>query len=100
MEDPTENLEYYNQEMQDCAESYCSYVNEQIEEAKKHCPDSQVLIEQRLDFSRWVENGFGTGDCVIIADDVLQVIDYISSVLMPSTRKPDSAAGNTAGRRT
>ena len=73
---PTENLSYYDQEMQDCAESYCSFVLEQIEEAKKHCPDPQVLIEQRLDFSRWVENGFGTGDCVIVADDVLQIIDY------------------------
>ena len=34
------------------------------------------MIEQRLDFSRWVENGFGTGDCVIVADEVLQIIDY------------------------
>lgn len=76
VKDLTEDLTYYDQEMQDCAESYCSYVNEQIEEAKKHCSDLQVLIEQRLDFSRWVENGFGTVDCVIVADDVLQVIDY------------------------
>lgn len=74
--DPTENLTYYDQEMRDCAENYCTYVNEQIEAAKKHCPDPQVLIEQRLDFSRWVENGFGTGDCVIVADETLQVIDY------------------------
>ena len=34
------------------------------------------MIEQRLDFSRWVENGFGTGDCVIVADEILQIIDY------------------------
>ena len=74
--DPTENLTYYDQEMRDCAENYCTYVNEQIEAAKKHCPDPQVLIEQRLDFSRWVEDGFGTGDCVIVADETLQVIDY------------------------
>lgn len=73
---PTKDLEYHDQEMQDCAESYCTYVNEQIEEAKMHCADPQILIEQRLDFSRWVENGFGTGDCVIVSDDVLQVIDY------------------------
>ena len=72
MEDPTENLEYYDQEMQDCAESYRDYVTEQIEAAKQHCEDPQVLIEQRLDFSRWVENGFGTGDCVIVADEVLK----------------------------
>ncbi len=76
VEDPTENLTYYDQEMQDCAESYRDYVTEQIEAAKQHCPDPQVLIEQRLDFSRWVENGFGTGDCVIVADEVLQIIDY------------------------
>ena len=90
VEDPTENLEYYDQEMQDCAESYCSYVNEQVEEAKKHCPDPQVLIEQRLDFSRWVENGFGTGDCVIVADEVLQVIDYKHGlgVLVSAERNP------------
>ena len=36
--DPTENLTYYDQEMQDCAESYRDYVTEQIEAAKKHCP--------------------------------------------------------------
>lgn len=76
VQDPTENLEYYDQEMQDCAEGYAGYVAEQVEAAKQHCPDPQVLIEQRLDFSRWVENGFGTGDCVIVADDILQIIDY------------------------
>ena len=46
--DPTENLTYYDQEMQDCAESYRDYVTEQIEAAKKRCPDPQILIEQRL----------------------------------------------------
>lgn len=25
-EDPTDNLDYYNNEMENCAESYCSYV--------------------------------------------------------------------------
>lgn len=76
VKDPTEDLGYYDSEMQECAESYRDYVMEQIEEAKKHCPDPQVMIEQRLDFSRWVEQGFGTGDCVIVADDVLHIIDY------------------------
>lgn len=74
--DPTENLTYYNGEMQNCAEEYCSFVLEQYEKAKTYCCDPLVFIEQRLDFSRYVENGFGTGDCVIIADEVLQIIDY------------------------
>ena len=74
--DPTDNLTYYDAEMQNCAEEYRNYVLEQIEAAKEFCKDPQVMIEQRLDFSRWVENGFGTGDCVIVADQVLQIIDY------------------------
>lgn len=74
--DPTENLEYYDAEMQYCAEEYRNFVLEQIVAAKNYCDDPQVLIEQRLDFSRWVEKGFGTGDCVIVADEQLHIIDY------------------------
>ena len=47
-----------------------------VEEAKKTCRDPVVLIEQRLDFSRFVEEGFATGDCVIIVDGTLYIIDY------------------------
>ena len=75
-ENPTENLTFYDQEMEECAQGYAAYVMEQVEKAKQTCSDPVVLIEQRLDFSRWVEEGFGTGDCVIVADDVLQIIDY------------------------
>lgn len=35
-----------------------------------------TLLEQRVDFSPWVPDGFGTCDCVIIQDDTLTVIDY------------------------
>ena len=75
-ENPTSHLSFYSDEMQSCAEEYCSYVMEQYEKAKNYCKDPVMFIEQKLDFSRWVENGFGTGDCVIIADEVLHIIDY------------------------
>src|SRR5574344_139256 len=74
--DPTENLTWFNEEMSDCATGYADYVMEQVEAAKQTCADPVVLIEQRVDFSRWVESGFGTADCIIIADGTLQVIDY------------------------
>lgn len=74
--DPTENLTWFNEEMSDCANGYAAYVLEQVETAKQSCTDPVVLIEQRVDFSRWVESGFGTADCIIIADGTLQVIDY------------------------
>lgn len=68
---PTESLEFYDLEMEDCTDSYAQYIAEQI--AKYDSP--AVMVEQCLDFSRYVPDGFGTGDCVIIADDVLTVID-------------------------
>ena len=75
-ENPTGHLSFYSDEMQSFAEEYCSDVMEQYEKAKSYCKDPVMFIEQKLDFSRWVENGFGTGDCVIIADEVLHIIDY------------------------
>ena len=68
--------DYDCDEMEECTDDYVSFAMEQIEKAKQSCSDPVVMIEQRLDFSRWVENGFGTGDCVIVADEVLQIIDY------------------------
>lgn len=74
--DPTENLTWFNEEMEECATGYAVYVLEQVEAAKQTCADPIVLIEQQVDFSRWVQDGFGTADCIIIADGTLQIIDY------------------------
>lgn len=74
--DPTENLTWYNEEMNECAEGYAFYILELVEKAKQTCSDPVVLIEQRVDFSRWVPEGFGTADCIVIADGVMNVVDY------------------------
>ena len=74
--DPVEDLTYYDAEMQEAAESYAAFVMEQVAEAKKLCKDPLVCVEQTLDFSKWVEHGFGTGDAVIVADDLLHIIDF------------------------
>lgn len=93
--DPTESLTYYDAEMQNCAGEYRNYVLEQIEAAKEFCKDPQVMIEQRLDFSRWVENGFGTGDCVIVADEELQIIDYKHGLGVLVSAGDDEHGGNS-----
>lgn len=74
--DPTEHLTWYNEEMLDCANGYASYILELVEAAKETCADPVVLIEQRVDFSRWLEQGFGTSDAIIISDGTLHVVDY------------------------
>ena len=73
---PTETLSFYSEEMEQCACDYAAYVMELVAEAKETCKDPVVLVEQRLDFSRFVQEGFGTGDCVIIADGTLYIVDY------------------------
>ena len=65
----------YDKEMQDYIEDYANRVWETVNEVKAACPDALVLFEQQLDFSDYVPDGFGTGDVVIVADDLVNVID-------------------------
>ena len=67
---------YDSDEMDNYTDGYVEFVLEVIEQAKQACSDPLILIEQRLDFSKYVPDGFGTGDCVIIADGTLHIIDF------------------------
>ena len=64
-----------NQELRDYVNTAVEYAIERITDARVRCPDPIILVEQRLDFSRWVPEGFGTGDLVIITDDLVEVMD-------------------------
>ena len=68
-------LEWYSQEMEDSATDYVAYILELLSEVKKTCKNPMVLIEQRLDFSRYVQEGFGTGDCVIVSNGYIHIVD-------------------------
>ncbi len=87
---PSETLDFFDTEMDECTDQYCSYVLEQLAEAQKLCSDPKVLVEQRLDFSKWVPDGFGTGDCLIVADKVLHIIDlkYGLGILVDARENP------------
>ena len=76
VDDPIENLSWYNEEMEECAQGYAAYVVELLETAKQTCTDPVVMIEQRVNFSRWVKEGFGTADCIVIADGIMNICDY------------------------
>lgn len=62
--------------LEDCDAGYAAYVSELLETAKQTCADQVILIEQRVDFSRWVQDGFGTADCIVIADSEMNIVDY------------------------
>ena len=72
--DIRENLDYYNEEMEDCTEEYRNYINELLAENNGRKP--LMFVEQRVDFSRFVKEGFGTSDCIIIDNDTIYIIDF------------------------
>lgn len=57
-------------------DDYTSYVMEQYAKAKKYSNDPLIRVELKLDFSQYVPEGFGTGDCVIVSDHLLHIIDF------------------------
>ena len=63
-------------DMEQATDSYCDIVLEKYLSAKEADPGAQLYLEQRLDYSAWVPSGFGTGDCIIVSDSLLEVCDY------------------------
>lgn len=82
--------DWIDPEMDQLTDDYVAFIQERLREVGKRCADPVVLIEQRLDFSHIVPGGFGTGDCVIIAEPTLQIIDlkYGQGVLVEAEHNP------------
>ena len=56
-------------------EIYSTYCLEKFNEFKTKDKQSIMDIEQKLDYSMYAPKGFGTGDCVIVGDNRIEVID-------------------------
>lgn len=67
---------YDSDEMDAYTDDYAAFALEQVAQARLSCSDPIVLIEQKLDFSNYVRDGFGTGDFVLIADKMLHIVDF------------------------
>jgi len=79
-----------NDEMEMHTDDYADFVMEQVVKQRRRDPDTQVLIEERLDFSCFVPDGFGTGDCLIVSKGRLHIIDfkYGQGVLVEAEENP------------
>lgn len=64
----------YQDEMLKHAEAYLETVSGIVHSYGNTKP--YIALEKQLDYSEYVPEGFGTGDCVIIGGDQLIVIDY------------------------
>ena len=86
-------LDDYSTEMVEAVNRYVDICEEKVNEDRARSSDAEVMVEAKLDFSRWVPEGFGTGDMVIVADGILEVID-----LKYGKGVPVSAVENTQMR--
>lgn len=69
--------EFFDQEFDEFCDEYVCWVLEKIEALRNQhgAKNVTVMLEQRLRFDRWVPEGFGTGDVVIIVPGRIIVID-------------------------
>lgn len=63
-------------EMERYTNDYRDFVQERLSEAQKRTKDAKLLVEERLDYSEYAPEGFGTGDALILADQSIEVIDF------------------------
>lgn len=65
----------YSKDMTDYVARYIETCMERYNTAKAKTPDAEAMVEQHLDFSKWVPDGFGTGDFVTVADGTMEICD-------------------------
>lgn len=75
---------YYNQEFEEYVDNYVLYVRSQIGEGDR------PLFEQRVDYSDWAPDGFGTADVVILSPHKVRVIDLKFGKGIPVEAKDNS----------
>ena len=67
--------DWINEEMDSYTDDYVDNVMAELARAQESSPAAFLAIEQRLDFSHIVPDGFGTGDALIVGDGTMTVID-------------------------
>ena len=63
----------YQKEMEEHTNTYVEYVKA---EALKFEKKPHIVIEAKLDLSKYIREGFGTADCVLMGGNTLQVVDF------------------------
>ena len=94
MEDPRPAMQFYNEEMQECAEGYRDTVLDLYNQLKLRSPDAHLYVEQEITFEEYVPGGFGTSDCVIIGDGEMLVVDYKHGKGVPVSAEGEDGEGN------
>jgi len=65
--------ELYKNEMDEYTESYLEYIKEV---AMKYPSKPYIALEKKIDFSKYVPDGYGTCDCILIHGNDMHIIDF------------------------
>lgn len=95
IEDPRPSFKYYSEEMEECAKGYRDEVLGIYETLRLTDPETLISVEQRVDFSEYAEDAFGTSDCIILGDRHLYVIDYKHGKGVAVSAEGEAKTGNT-----
>lgn len=66
---------YDDDEMDEHTDNYCTFVMEQVEDAKQYTDSPLVMVEQKLSFEDIIPGGFGTADLIIGTPKKLYITD-------------------------
>lgn len=86
----TTTNKFWNDEMDAHCKEFAGWIYERVATR----PGAMVFLEQRLDLSRWIPEGFGTGDVIIVWEEdgvgYLEIIDlkYGKGVPVKSQNNP------------
>lgn len=70
-----EELGEVTAEIEKATDTYCDVVMNKFLEARENDPGAVLHLEQRVDLSKWVPGSFGSSDCIIVSDNLLEVAD-------------------------
>lgn len=95
---------WYTEDMLEDCVLYAKLILEKWNALKEKCPDAVVMLEAQIKYDEWAPEGFGTADCLILADGFLEVIDFkygkgkrVDALGNPQMRMYTLGAYNTYG---
>ena len=65
--------ELWQDEMDKFTDAYLEYIQELVH---SYSCSPAVMVEKKVDFSQYVPEGFGTADCIVIAEGTMHIIDF------------------------
>jgi hypothetical protein len=82
-----ESNKLYTESMLEYCDQFCVFVMQQYHDAKVNTVDAHIQLEQRLDMTDYVPEGYGTGDVIIVSDQYVEIIDlkYGKGILVEAT---------------